>query len=127
MIALRAGAARGIGRAVVLALVEAGHGVVGVDRLPQDPDAFERVIEADLADADVAFMGDDIVDLAVLGRAGLSAAPVDAVAEVRSSVDWISSAPGGNGAARELVETILRAQQRWDAVLTRYLHEGAVP
>jgi 3-oxoacyl-[acyl-carrier protein] reductase len=52
--ALVTGSARGIGRAVALALVEAGHGVVGVDRLPQDRDALERVIEADLADADAA-------------------------------------------------------------------------
>jgi 3-deoxy-D-manno-octulosonate 8-phosphate phosphatase (KDO 8-P phosphatase) len=69
-------------------------------------------------------MGDDIVDLAVLARVGLSAAPADAVAEVRERVDWVSSAPGGNGAARELIETILKAQHRWDAVVARYADEG---
>ncbi len=49
-------------------------------------------------------MGDDIVDLAVLARVGLSAAPADAVAEVRARVHWVSRARGGDGAARELVE-----------------------
>jgi 3-deoxy-D-manno-octulosonate 8-phosphate phosphatase (KDO 8-P phosphatase) len=88
--------------------------------------AYERILADErLSDQEVAFMGDDIVDLAVLGRVGLSAAPADAVAEVVSRVDWVSSAPGGNGAARELVETVLRAQNLWDAVMTRYLREGA--
>jgi 3-deoxy-D-manno-octulosonate 8-phosphate phosphatase (KDO 8-P phosphatase) len=89
--------------------------------------AYERIlVDEHLTDDEVAFMGDDIVDLAVLGRVGLSAAPADAVPEVRSRVDWVSGAPGGNGAARELVETILRAQNRWEEIVTRYLHEGAV-
>ena len=70
-----------------------------------------------LNDEDVAYMGDDIVDLAVLARVGLSAAPADAVAEVRERVDWVSRANGGCGAARELVETVLRAQSRWDAIV----------
>jgi NAD(P)-dependent dehydrogenase (short-subunit alcohol dehydrogenase family) len=52
--ALVTGSARGIGLAVALALVEAGHAVVGVDRLPQDRGPLERVIEADLADAEAA-------------------------------------------------------------------------
>ena len=87
--------------------------------------AYERILaDEQVRDEEVAFMGDDIVDLSVLGRVGLSAAPADAVAEVRSRVDWVSHFPGGNGAARELVETILQAQRLWDAVLTRYLREG---
>src|SRR6478735_642682 len=55
-----------------------------------------------LSDDEVAYMGDDIVDLAVLARVGLSAAPADAVAEVRSRVDFLSKCPGGDGAVREL-------------------------
>lgn len=74
-------------------------------------------------DANVAYMGDDIVDLAVLGRAGLSAAPADAVADVRKRVDWVSSAKGGAGAVRELIELILRAQGRWDALVAAYADE----
>ncbi len=68
-------------------------------------------------------MGDDLLDLPVLARAGLSAAPADAVAEVRSRVDWVSSFKGGRGAARELVELVLRAQGLWEPLLREYLAE----
>src|SRR5204863_4959485 len=68
-------------------------------------DGYERILaDTHLTDADVAYMGDDIVDLSVLGRAGLSACPADAVAEVQAKVDWISRFPGGSGAVRELIE-----------------------
>jgi 3-deoxy-D-manno-octulosonate 8-phosphate phosphatase (KDO 8-P phosphatase) len=84
-------------------------------------EAYERILaDEHLDDEDVAYMADDIVDLSVLARAGLSAAPVDAVAEVRARVDWVSSSNGGAGAARELVEMILRAQGRWDAIVASY-------
>jgi 3-deoxy-D-manno-octulosonate 8-phosphate phosphatase (KDO 8-P phosphatase) len=86
---------------------------------------YEQIIAAEhLGDADIAYMGDDIVDLAVLGRVGLSTAPADAVAEVRARVDWISRSDGGAGAVRELVELVLRAQGRWDGIVTAYAAEG---
>ena len=60
-------------------------------------------------------MGDDVVDLAVLARVGLSAAPADAVAEVRSRVALGQRRrAAAHGAARELIEMVLRAQNRWD-------------
>ena len=74
-----------------------------------------------LEDEQIAYMGDDIVDLAVLTRVGLAAAPADAVEEVRTRVHWVSRVAGGHGAARELVELVLRAQQLWDPVLLEYL------
>ena len=86
------------------------------------------LIDRNLDDRDVAYMGDDVVDLAVLARVGLSAAPADAVHEVRSRVHWVSRANAGGGAARELIEVILRAQNLWDDVVAGYLHEpSAVP
>jgi 3-deoxy-D-manno-octulosonate 8-phosphate phosphatase (KDO 8-P phosphatase) len=85
---------------------------------------YERILDdLQLADADVAYMGDDIVDLAVLARVGLSTAPADAVADVRDRVHWVSATRAGDGAARELVEMILRAQGLWDAVVAGYLNE----
>jgi 3-deoxy-D-manno-octulosonate 8-phosphate phosphatase (KDO 8-P phosphatase) len=51
---------------------------------------------------------------------GFASAPADAVAEVKERVDWVSSRPGGRGAVRELIELILRAQQRWPAIVTGY-------
>jgi 3-deoxy-D-manno-octulosonate 8-phosphate phosphatase (KDO 8-P phosphatase) len=70
-----------------------------------------------LTDADVAYMGDDVLDLPVIIRAGLSAAPSDAVEEVRTRVDYVSRASGGAGAARELVELVLKSQDRWERLL----------
>jgi 3-deoxy-D-manno-octulosonate 8-phosphate phosphatase (KDO 8-P phosphatase) len=85
---------------------------------------YERILaERGLTDAEVAFMGDDIVDLPVLKRVGLSACPADAVMEVRTRVDWVSPQCGGRGAVRDLVELVLRARGEWDAVL-RYYWEG---
>ena len=84
--------------------------------------AYERIVRAaSLADDEVAYMGDDLLDLQVLARVGLSAAPADAAAEVRERVDWVSASGGGRGAARELVELVLKAQQRWDDVLRQHL------
>ena len=70
-----------------------------------------------LTDADVAYMGDDVLDMPVIRRAGLSASPADASEEVRARVDYVSRAAGGHGAARELVELVLKAQGRWEPLL----------
>ena len=72
-------------------------------------------------DDQVAYMADDLLDLAVLGRVGLSAAPADAVAEVRARVHWVSAHPGGRGAVRELLELVLRAQGKWDRIVQAFL------
>ena len=83
---------------------------------------YEKIIrDARVDDAEVAYMGDDLLDLQVLARVGLSAAPADAAPEVRERVDWVSTIGGGRGAVRELVELVLRAQQRWDDVLRQHL------
>ena len=88
-------------------------------------EAYDQIVgDLVLNDEQVAYMGDDIVDLAVLKRAGLSSAPADAVVEVRARVDFVAGRPGGGGAVRELVELILRAQNRWDAVVASYENEG---
>ena len=77
--------------------------------------AYEKLLKKNhLTDADVAYIGDDLIDLPVLSRVGLSAAPADAVLTVRERVDWVSTCPGGAGAVRELVELVLRAQGKWN-------------
>jgi 3-deoxy-D-manno-octulosonate 8-phosphate phosphatase (KDO 8-P phosphatase) len=65
-----------------------------------------------LVDEEIACMGDDVPDLVLLNRVGLSAAPKGAVLEVRRSVDYVSSLGGGQGAVREFVDLILRAQKK---------------
>jgi len=72
-------------------------------------------------DDEIAYMGDDLVDLPVLGRVGLATAPADAIDEVRSRVHWVSTSVAGRGAVRELVELVLKAQGRWDGLVQSYL------
>lgn len=87
-------------------------------------ETFEQIADSLMLEEDeVAYMGDDILDLPVLLRVGLAAAPADAAADVRSRVHWVATASGGAGAARELIELIVRAQGRWDALLSSYLTE----
>jgi 3-deoxy-D-manno-octulosonate 8-phosphate phosphatase (KDO 8-P phosphatase) len=88
--------------------------------------AYEQILRRQkLTDADVAYMGDDLLDLPVLGRAGLSLAPADAVVEVRERVHHVTRAPGGRGAVREAVELLLRAQGHWDGFVEGWT-SGAV-
>jgi 3-deoxy-D-manno-octulosonate 8-phosphate phosphatase (KDO 8-P phosphatase) len=85
-------------------------------------ETYEQIADSLMLDDDqVAYMGDDILDLPVLARVGLAAAPADASDDVRSRVHWVAKANGGAGAARELIELILRAQGLWDSVLASYL------
>ena len=69
----------------------------------------------------VAYVGDDLLDLPVLTRCGLSLAPADAVAEVRERVHCVLAAPGGTGAAREAAELILRARGDWQRLVAGLL------
>jgi 3-deoxy-D-manno-octulosonate 8-phosphate phosphatase (KDO 8-P phosphatase) len=105
-------------RAAQLGVTIVHHGV------SSKVETYERILaELKLTDEQVLYMGDDIVDLAVLGRAGLSAAPADAVAEVRALVDYVAPSPGGGGAARDVLELVLRAQHAWEAVVAGYAGE----
>jgi 3-deoxy-D-manno-octulosonate 8-phosphate phosphatase (KDO 8-P phosphatase) len=89
-------------------------------------ESYEQIVDSLLLDDEqVAYMGDDVLDLPVLVRVGLATAPADAVEDVRSRVHWVSTAKGGQGAARDLIEVILRAQGRWDAILAEYVEEKA--
>jgi 3-deoxy-D-manno-octulosonate 8-phosphate phosphatase (KDO 8-P phosphatase) len=65
----------------------------------------------------LSYMGDDVNDVPALRLAGLATCPADAVAESVSVSHWVSQRPGGHGAARELLELVLRATGRWDAAL----------
>ena len=92
-----------------------------VQGVPNKLEAYERILrDTGLQDAAVAYMGDDLLDLPVLARAGLSAAPADAAPEVRARVGWVSAAAGGRGAVREFIEMVLRAQNRWDGIVREY-------
>ena len=104
-------------RVVVISSSASTAGVERLVRLGIDPvhtgvgDKLEILNEilskAGLSPDDVAYMGDDLPDLTCLSVVGLSAAPADAVAVVRGSVDYVTSALGGRGAVRELSDLIV--------------------
>jgi 3-deoxy-D-manno-octulosonate 8-phosphate phosphatase (KDO 8-P phosphatase) len=83
--------------------------------------ALERLLrDTGMAAAEVAYLGDDLVDLPVLSRVGLGGAVADAVTEVRAAARLVLQAEGGRGAALELVRFILVAQGKWQEVVGRY-------
>lgn len=84
--------------------------------------AFERMIAAaGVTPGETAMIGDDLLDLPILRRVGLPIAVADAVAEVKETAAWVTSAAGGRGAVREAIEHILKTQGRWDDIMARYL------
>jgi 3-deoxy-D-manno-octulosonate 8-phosphate phosphatase (KDO 8-P phosphatase) len=68
----------------------------------------------------VCYVGDDIVDLGPLEKAGVGAAVADAVAEAKAAADLVTEATGGHGAVREMIEMILKAQGKWDSIIAGY-------
>ncbi len=69
----------------------------------------------------VCFIGDDIVDLPAMSRVGFPVAVSNAASEVRARAAYVTDAAGGNGAVREVIEMILKAQGKWDAVIAEFL------
>lgn len=67
--------------------------------------------------AEVCFIGDDLVDLALLARVGLAVCPANGCAEARSAAHHVTARGGGHGAVREVVEMILKAQGKWTKVV----------
>lgn len=74
--------------------------------------------------SEVAFMGDDIIDLPILSRVGLAAAPKNAQVAIQDYVHFTSRFKGGRGAVRELCDLILQAQGKWPAILDATLKRG---
>jgi 3-deoxy-D-manno-octulosonate 8-phosphate phosphatase (KDO 8-P phosphatase) len=83
--------------------------------------AYEQVLETyRLNDEQVAYVGDDLVDLPLLRRVGLAVAVADASPEVKQAAHYITRRPGGCGAVREVIELILKAQGSWQEATSRY-------
>lgn len=81
---------------------------------------------AQLRPEQVAYVGDDINDLPALLQAGLACAVANAVPEVQQRAHYISTKTGGCGAVREIIELILKAQGKWEALIDSYLQEGTM-
>jgi 3-deoxy-D-manno-octulosonate 8-phosphate phosphatase (KDO 8-P phosphatase) len=73
-----------------------------------------------LRDEEVAFMGDDIIDIPVMRRVGFAAAPLDALDYVVENAHFVAVNRGGWGAVRELCDLIIKGTGRWDEVTARY-------
>jgi 3-deoxy-D-manno-octulosonate 8-phosphate phosphatase (KDO 8-P phosphatase) len=69
---------------------------------------------------DVCYVGDDIVDLGPLKKAGVGVAVANAVSEAKAAADLVTHAAGGYGGVREVVEMILKAQDKWNSIIAGY-------
>jgi 3-deoxy-D-manno-octulosonate 8-phosphate phosphatase (KDO 8-P phosphatase) len=80
--------------------------------------AVERILsETNISWDALCFMGDDIVDLGVLKRAGLAATVPHALTEVKQLSHYVTQREAGEGAVREIIEMILKAQGKWDKLI----------
>lgn len=83
--------------------------------------AFNQVLsQHGLKEEEICYMGDDLLDFALIRRAGFSAAPANARPEILARVDYVTSAKGGAGAVRELIEVILKTQEVWQSLLQTF-------
>jgi len=80
-----------------------------------------------LAAEEAAFVGDDLNDLAVMLRVGLACAVANAVPEVKAAAHYVASRAGGDGGVREIVEMVIKAQGKWDAVVDSYRRGDGTP
>jgi 3-deoxy-D-manno-octulosonate 8-phosphate phosphatase (KDO 8-P phosphatase) len=96
-----------------MAYVYQGH----IEKIP--------ILEEILADAkvdagDVAYIGDDFTDTVIMHRVGFAIATANARAEVKGEAHYVTKAAGGEGAVREVVELLLKAQGHWGGILKHY-------
>jgi len=88
------------------------------DKLP----AFQELLQQlDLQPERVAYVGDDLLDLPIMGRVGLAIAVQDANHEIVKRAHWQTRAKGGRGAAREVCELLMQAQGTYQAMLQRFV------
>lgn len=93
---------------------------------PRKAAAFEQTLaRRGIGWDEAAFVGDDLADLPILRRVGLPIAVSNAVAEVKQVAAYVTRAPGGHGAVREVIEVLLRARGEWPEILERYFAEQA--
>ena len=99
---------------------------IGIEEVHQGakeklPVVREIIARLGLKREEVAYIGDDLLDIPPAREVGFSAAVADAHEELTSRVDHVTRARGGEGAVRELAEDILKAQGKWDTIMQRYL------
>ncbi len=84
--------------------------------------AFAQLLEqTNISTNASGYIGDDVIDLPILSRAGFTASVANGHDAVKSRVDYVTTATGGNGAAREVCDLILHAQGHYDTAVAAYL------
>ena len=84
-------------------------------------EVLEQLISSlNLTPLQVAAVGDDLVDLPIMARVGLAVAVADAVPEVKAAAHWVTTNPGGRGAVREVCDLLLKAQGKWEGIVSQW-------
>ncbi|GHT51146.1 hypothetical protein AGMMS49990_04880 [Endomicrobiia bacterium] len=96
-----------------------------IDYLMQDctnkKEALKKILDKSGIDVgEVAYIGDDVIDIPVLKAVGFSACPIDACEDVKKTVNYISSFKGGEGAVREVIEIVMQSKGEWKKALDRH-------
>jgi 3-deoxy-D-manno-octulosonate 8-phosphate phosphatase (KDO 8-P phosphatase) len=100
-------------RQVSMTWVFQGH----IEKIP----LFEQIMaEAKVPSEQVAYIGDDLTDVVIMRRVGLSFAPANARPEVQRCANAVTNAVGGSGAVREVIEVLLKARGLWSELLKKY-------
>ena len=100
-------------RQVKMAYVFQGH----IEKIP----IYDQIMaDAKLGREEVAYIGDDLTDVVIMRRVGLSFATANARGEVKRVANAVTTAPGGSGAVREVIELLLKSRGAWDDVLKKY-------
>jgi 3-deoxy-D-manno-octulosonate 8-phosphate phosphatase (KDO 8-P phosphatase) len=100
-------------RQVQMSYVFQGH----IEKIP----IYEQILaDANVTPAEIAYVGDDLTDVVIMRRVGLSFATANAREEVKRSAHAVTCAVGGSGAIREVIELLLKARGAWDALLRKY-------
>jgi 3-deoxy-D-manno-octulosonate 8-phosphate phosphatase (KDO 8-P phosphatase) len=99
---------------------------LGIEHVIEDAKDKKKALESlsaklGIDPSEIAYMGDDVVDLPAMAMCGLTFAPSDAVDLVKEKADFVTKNPGGKGAVREVVEIILKSQNLYDKIMERYV------
>lgn len=106
-------------------VVELRAAELGIDEVHQGVKDKLRVVRQiltrrEVAPGQVAYVGDDVVDLPVMLQVGVAVTVADAPSYMRERAHWVTAADGGRGAVREVCEALLRARGCWEELTARY-------
>jgi len=111
-----------VSKATTVRAQELGIAEVVQDQGARKIPAFQALLDRrGLAWEEVAFVGDDLADVPVFQRVGLPVAVANAVPEVRALAAYVTTASGGHGAVREVIERLLQARGEWEETVERFL------